>query len=121
MSDVVGDAKRSVGYAVVADASTVRAGDVLVVEVAGRSLCLAHLPDGSWGAIDNVCTHDGGVLGEGELDDCCIECPRHGSRFDMLTGEVMGAPADIPVNAYDVRVVEGRIEVSLEPRRLREG
>ena len=79
----------------------------------GRSLCVGHCEDGTWGAIDNVCTHDGGVLGEGELEDCLVECPRHGARFDLTTGEVRALPAVFPVNAYPVRVVEGRVEVDL--------
>ena len=40
-----------------------------VVQVDGRSVCVGHTEDDQWGAIDNVCTHDGGVLGDGELDD----------------------------------------------------
>jgi 3-phenylpropionate/trans-cinnamate dioxygenase ferredoxin subunit len=88
-------------------------GGVKVVEAQGRSLCLGHCEDGTWGAIDNVCTHDGGVLGEGELDDCLVECPRHGARFDLQTGEVKALPAVFPVNAYPVRVVDGQVEVDL--------
>ena len=89
----------------------VPAGEVRVLEAEGRSLCVGHCADGTWGAIDNVCTHDGGVLGEGELDDCLVECPRHGARFDLLTGEVRALPAVFPVNAYPVRVVNGEVEV----------
>ena len=88
-------------------------GEVRVVEAQGKSLCLGHCEDGTWGAIDNVCTHDGGVLGEGELDDCLVECPRHGARFELATGEVKALPAVFPVNAYPVRVVNGQVEVDL--------
>jgi nitrite reductase/ring-hydroxylating ferredoxin subunit len=100
-------------YVPVAATSDVPPGEVAVVEIEGRSLCLGHCADGTWGAIDNVCTHDGGVLGQGELDDCLVECPRHGARFDLLTGEVKALPAVFPVNAYPVRVVDGRVEVDL--------
>src|SRR5439155_13965732 len=85
--------------------------EVKVVEANGKSLCLGHCDDGTWGAIDNVCTHDGGVLGEGELEDCLVECPRHGARFDLVTGEVKAPPAVFPVNAYPVRVVNGEGQV----------
>ena len=68
---------------------------------------------GTWGAIDNVCTHDGGILGEGELDDCMVECPRHGARFDLLSGAVKALPAVFPVNAYPVRIVNGKVQVDL--------
>jgi 3-phenylpropionate/trans-cinnamate dioxygenase ferredoxin subunit len=97
----------------VARADAIAPGEVQVVDVGGRSLCVGHMEDGSFGAIDNVCTHDGGVLGEGELEGSCVECPRHGARFDLRTGEVKALPAVFPVNAYPVRVVDGRIEVDL--------
>ena len=63
--------------------------------------------------MDNVCTHDGGTLGDGELDEGCVECPRHGARFDLFTGEVRAMPAVFPVNAYPVRVVDGEVQVDL--------
>ena len=91
----------------------VPAGEVKVVHARDKSLALGHCDDGTWGAIDNVCTHDGGVLGEGELEDCLVECPRHGARFDLSTGEVRALPAVFPVNAYPVRVVNGVVEVDV--------
>jgi len=97
----------------VASETDVAPGEVKVVEAEGKSLCLGHCEDGTWGAIDNVCTHDGGVLGEGELEDCLVECPRHGARFDLRTGEVKALPAVFPVNTYPVRVVNGQVEVDL--------
>ena len=101
------------GFVTVAREADVAPGDVRVVAANGRSLALGHCADGSWGAIDNVCTHDGGVLGEGELDGCTVECPRHGARFDLLTGEVRALPAVYAVNAYPVRIVDGRVEVNV--------
>ena len=100
-------------FVTVARESDVPAGEVRVVDANGKSLALGHCDDGTWGAIDNVCTHDGGVLGEGELDECLVECPRHGARFDLLTGEVKALPAVFPVNAYPVRVVNGEVQVDL--------
>ncbi len=100
-------------FVAVAKESDVAPGDVKVVSANGKSLALGHCADGTWGAIDNVCTHDGGVLGEGELEDCMVECPRHGARFDLATGEVRALPAVFPVNAYPVRVVDGEVQVDL--------
>lgn len=98
-------------------------GEVAVVDAGGKNLCVGHAVDGTWGAIDNVCTHDGGILGEGELEECLVECPRHGARFDLRTGEVKALPAVFPVNAYPVRIVDGRIEVdfSVPTRELEIG
>ena len=97
----------------VAREADVPLGEVRVIEAQGKSLALGHCADGSWGAIDNVCTHDGGVLGEGELEDCQVECPRHGARFELLTGRVTALPAVFAVNAYPVRVVNGEVQVDL--------
>jgi 3-phenylpropionate/trans-cinnamate dioxygenase ferredoxin subunit len=97
----------------VARADEVPLGEVKVVHARDKSLALGHCDDDTWGAIDNVCTHDGGVLGEGELEDCLVECPRHGARFDLLTGEVRALPAVFPVNAYPVRVVDGVVMVDV--------
>jgi 3-phenylpropionate/trans-cinnamate dioxygenase ferredoxin component len=97
----------------VARVDEVPPGEVRVVRAGTKSLCLGHCEDDTWGAIDNVCTHDGGVLGEGELDECLVECPRHGARFDLCTGEVRALPAVFPVNAYPVRIVDGRVEVDV--------
>lgn len=97
----------------VAKATDIAPGEVAVVVVDGRSIALGHTTDGRWGAIDNVCTHDGGTLGEGDLDEACVECPRHGARFDLFSGEVKAMPAVFPVNAYPAREVDGEIEVDL--------
>lgn len=97
----------------VAAVSDIAPGEVTVVEVDGRSLALGHTQDGRWGAVDNVCTHDGGTLGEGEMDEACVECPRHGAKFDLFTGQVRAMPAVFPVNAYPVRVVGDEVQVDL--------
>jgi 3-phenylpropionate/trans-cinnamate dioxygenase ferredoxin component len=100
-------------YVPVAQETDISPGEVKIVDADGKSLCLGHCEDGTWGAIDNVCTHDGGVLGEGELEDCQVECPRHGARFELQTGRVTALPAVFPVNAYPVRVVDGEVQVDI--------
>jgi 3-phenylpropionate/trans-cinnamate dioxygenase ferredoxin subunit len=106
-------AESSSGFVTVARASQIEPGTVRVVEVDGRSLCVGLTEDGEWGAIDNVCTHDGGVLGEGELDDEAVECPRHGGRFDLFTGRVLALPPVRPVRAYATRVEGDEVQVEL--------
>ena len=102
------------GFVSVARVADVAPGTVRVVEVDGRSLCVGLTEDGEWGAIDNVCTHDGGVLGEGELDDNAVECPRHGGRFDLFTGRVLALPPVRPVRAYETVVDGAEIRVRLD-------
>jgi 3-phenylpropionate/trans-cinnamate dioxygenase ferredoxin subunit len=101
------------GFASGLSAADVEPGTVRVVQVDGRSLCVGLTEDGEWGAIDNVCTHDGGVLGEGELDGDAVECPRHGGRFDLFSGRVLALPPVRPVNAYAVHVEDGDVVVDL--------
>ena len=86
----------------VASASEVPEGEVRVVDCAGgRSLALSNV-GGELHAIDNVCTHDSGPLGEGRLRGNRIICPRHGAAFDARTGRALTLPAVRGVNAYAV-------------------
>jgi 3-phenylpropionate/trans-cinnamate dioxygenase ferredoxin component len=78
-------------------------GEKKIVEVDGMLMVIVNL-DGEYFALEDVCTHDGGPLGEGRLDDGQIICPRHGARFDVRTGDVLSLPAFEPVPAYAVRV-----------------
>jgi nitrite reductase/ring-hydroxylating ferredoxin subunit len=94
-------------------AGEITPGTVRVVQIDGRSLCVGLTEDGEWGAIDNVCTHDGGVLGEGELDGDQVECPRHGGRFDLFTGRVRALPPVRPVGAYRVTLDGDDVMVEL--------
>ena len=101
------------GFVTVVRVADVEPGTVRIVELDGRSLCIGQTEDGEWGAIDNVCTHDGGTLGEGELEDGAVECPRHGGRFDLFTGHVLALPPVRPVNAYETVVADGEVRVRL--------
>jgi 3-phenylpropionate/trans-cinnamate dioxygenase ferredoxin subunit len=94
-------------------ASQVEPGTVVTVTVQGIPLCVGHTADGRWGAIDDVCTHDGGDLGDGELDGIAVECPRHGGRFDLFTGRVLALPPVVPVRAYPVHVDGDEVLVDL--------
>jgi 3-phenylpropionate/trans-cinnamate dioxygenase ferredoxin subunit len=88
-------------------------GMARIVEIGGRSVCLARTEGGEWGAIDNICTHDGGTLGEGEVVGNAIECPRHGGRFDLRSGRVVALPPVRNVTAHTVRIVGNEIQVRI--------
>ncbi|MCH7886971.1 MAG: non-heme iron oxygenase ferredoxin subunit [Candidatus Marinimicrobia bacterium] len=60
--------------------------------------------NGSFHAINDVCTHDGGPLDQGVLEGSIITCPRHGAKFDVTTGEALQMPAVIPVKTYPVEI-----------------
>lgn len=67
-------------------------------------------------AIEDRCSHDDGTLAEGELDEaaCTIECPRHGSVFDLRTGSPQNLPAYQPVERFDVLVQDGVIRLDVD-------
>lgn len=67
-------------------------------------------------AIEDRCSHDNGPLAEGELDAaaCALECPRHGSLFDLRTGKPLTLPAYVPVDTFPVRVEDGVIKLEVD-------
>ena len=91
------------GFVKVARLGDVPPGEVLFVDVDDEEVVLCNV-DGEIFAVANICTHDGGPLGEGLLMGNEIECPRHGARFDVRTGEVKALPAVVPIPTYEVAV-----------------
>jgi 3-phenylpropionate/trans-cinnamate dioxygenase ferredoxin component len=88
-------------------------GGKKLVEIDGRAIAVFNVDDKFY-AIDDVCTHDGGPLAEGELIGCEIECPRHGARFDVRTGRPLCMPAIEPVAVHAVELRGEDIYVALE-------
>src|SRR5437588_183567 len=76
------------------------------VKAGDTPVCLAHAEDGSFYALNDICTHEEFSLSDGELWGLDVECPQHGSRFNLQTGKVTGLPAVIPAPTYRV-IVEG--------------
>ena len=96
----------------VADVSELPEPGKLLVEVDGDPVALFHI-DGHFHAIDDVCTHDGGPLVDGELVDHTIACPRHGAKFDIRSGAALSMPAIRATRAYDVKLESGGIFLRL--------
>ena len=76
----------------VAEVGELSPGEMKMVEVGENQILLANVAGNIW-ACDNICTHAGAPLSEGELDEDQVECPLHGSGFNVVTGEVIGPPA----------------------------
>ena len=97
----------------VATVGDVPVGGSKLLEVDYVRIALFNL-DGTFYAIEDMCTHDGGPLVEGDvINGCEVMCPRHGARFDIRTGEALCFPAFEPTTTYEVRV-EGD-EIWMEP------
>ena len=89
------------------------------VEVEGRRVLL-YRTNGELHALDNVCSHAGGVLSRGEVEDCTVTCPLHGARFDLRDGHIVRGPAHHPQPVLPTRARNGWIEIrGSQPRRAK--
>jgi 3-phenylpropionate/trans-cinnamate dioxygenase ferredoxin subunit len=87
-------------------------GAARCVEVKGRRIAVFNA-GGTFYALDDLCSHDEAYLSEGRLTDGEVECPQHGSRFDLKTGKPRCLPAVKPVKAYPVRVTGEDVEIEV--------
>jgi 3-phenylpropionate/trans-cinnamate dioxygenase ferredoxin subunit len=87
-------------------------GERLFVEIEGRSIVIFNIA-GTYFSIADVCSHDDGPVGEGDLSGFAITCPRHGAEFDVRTGKVLQMPAVVDIPAYPVRVSDGVLQIGL--------
>lgn len=99
-------------YIPVAAEGDIKSGERLFVQIDDLTLVIFNIAGGLY-AIEDVCSHDDGPVGEGSLDGYEVACPRHGARFDVRTGKVLSLPAIVDIPAYPVRVRDGQIEVGL--------
>jgi 3-phenylpropionate/trans-cinnamate dioxygenase ferredoxin subunit len=94
----------------VAPTSEFPPGTHRVVDVDGAQIAVFNV-DGQYFAIEDVCTHDGGILTGGPIENDQVVCPRHGARFSIRTGEALSPPAFEPVATLPVRVEDGVVQV----------
>ncbi len=99
-------------YIEIAPVSELPNGERLFVEVGERPIVVFNIA-GQFFAIGDVCTHDDGPLGDGDLEGFHIVCPRHGAEFDVRSGKAMQMPAVVDIPAYAVQVREGVIFVGV--------
>ncbi|MBM4458437.1 MAG: non-heme iron oxygenase ferredoxin subunit [Chloroflexi bacterium] len=100
------------GYVRVACVDDIPPGTKKIVEVEGVEVVVVNL-DGRFYAIEDVCTHDGAPLGEGQLDNHALICPRHGARFDVRTGAALRMPAVDPAPTFEVKIAGEDILVAV--------
>ena len=87
-------------------------GERLFVEIGEYFLVVFNIA-GQFYALEDLCSHDDGPLGDGDLEYHEVICPRHGARFDVRDGRALTPPAVEAIPAYPVRVVDGKIQVGL--------
>ena len=101
-------------WVTVAQAADIPPGHAARVEIDEVPIAIFNV-EGQLHCVDDTCTHQEASLSEGELDleRCAIECPLHGSAFDLRTGDPVSLPAVEPVRVHRVQVADGMIRVAL--------
>ena len=102
-------AESKIEYLEIAPASELPSGERLFVEIAGKPIVIFNIA-GQFYSIADVCSHDDGPVGEGDIEGYNITCPRHGAEFDVRTGQVVSMPAVVDIPAYLVSIVDGMIQ-----------
>lgn len=87
-------------------------GERMFVEIENRPIVIFNIA-GQYYAIGDVCSHDDGPVGDGEIEDFDVVCPRHGATFDIRSGKVTGMPAVVDIPAYPVRIVGDNLEIGI--------
>jgi len=88
------------------------AGQTRIAEINNRRIILIN-HDGQIHALENLCSHDGGELGNGKILGSEIECPRHGGRFDIKTGQATRMPAIVEIESFETKTEGGHIYVAI--------
>lgn len=104
--------EEKVDFLEIAPESELPNGERMFVDIGDIAIVIFNIA-GKFYAIGDVCSHDDGPLGDGELEDFNVVCPRHGAEFDVRTGKVTSMPAVVDIPAYPVRVVDGTIEIGV--------
>ena len=97
-------------FVTIASINDIQPLQMKIFQFSGEEVCVLNI-DGKYYAINNKCTHEGGPLADGKLEGYEVECPWHGSKFDVRTGEVTNPPASEPEPTDEVKIVGNNIFV----------
>ena len=104
--------EEKVDFLEIAPASELPNGERMFVDIGDTPIVIFNIAE-QFFAIGDVCTHDDGPLGDGDLDGFNVVCPRHGAEFDVATGKAMSMPAVVDIPAYPLQVRDGVIYVGV--------
>ena len=91
------------GYSKVASISELATGEMKMVTFNGEDILLANV-EGRIHAVSGLCSHADASLSDGYIEANVVECPLHGSRFDLTNGKALSLPAEEPLKLYDVKI-----------------
>jgi 3-phenylpropionate/trans-cinnamate dioxygenase ferredoxin subunit len=104
--------ENQIEYIAVASVEELEEGGRLFIEIDEQPIMIIRIKN-EYYAIADVCSHDDGPVGEGNLEGFEIICPRHGAHFDIRTGKVLALPAFVDIPAYPVRINGDHIEIGI--------
>jgi len=87
-------------------------GERLFIDIGDTPVVIFNIA-GKLFAIGDVCTHDDGPLGDGDIEGFNVACPRHGAEFDVRTGKTVSMPAVVDIPAYPVQARDGKIFIGM--------
>jgi len=102
-------------FIAVAKADEIGNGEKIFLDIDDFPIVLFNIA-GRYFAIGDVCSHDGAPVGEGELEDHEIVCPRHGAHFDLTNGKVLSLPAVEDIPSYPVKISDDEILIGIPKR-----
>ena len=102
----------------VANLSELADGQMMLIKIAGKRIAVGRSRDGIF-AFSDHCTHRGGPLSDGALIGCVVQCPWHGSQFDIVSGRVVSGPAKNKIETYATEVRNGEIYILPEREQIR--
>ena len=112
MFDYTKTEESKVEYFEIAPASELPNGERLFVEIEGKSLVIFNIA-GQFFSIADICSHDDGPVGEGDLEGFNVVCPRHGGEFDVRDGKAVQLPVVEDIPAYPLQIRDGTIFVGI--------
>ena len=89
-------------------------GQAMLIQIGGERIAVARCAEGIF-AFSDRCTHKGGPLSDGAIMGCAVQCPWHGSQFDIRNGRVIAGPAEEQVKTYNVEITAGEVYVRRRP------
>lgn len=99
-------------FVAIAPISELGNGERIFVEIDNLPIVIFNI-GGEFFAVGDLCTHDDGPLGDGDVEEFQVICPRHGARFDIQSGKALTLPAVEDIPAYPTRVIDGQVEVGV--------
>ena len=102
-------------YVPVAALADLAPGEALDVVAGDVEIALVRAEDGGVHALEDICSHDEIALSDGDVEGCTIECWKHGSQFDLVTGRPLQLPAVLPVRVFPVRIDEASGQILVDP------